>query len=330
MKCQKCKKSNAVRSVSFIISDGTKETNSQKEVEGFADTSFDARVESFEKFGGQRTGYEYSGSVNGKSSTSSYEIHHSTSVTQTKLASKLSNLFGPYLEQPQILLTREAALELEEKRARRSTKYKVVGVLLGLLVVIELMTIGIIFLSITLGGILALASLVVIWFSGLAAETAATDSSRNSHLNSERAAAVERFNDELADMYGWLERAFYCSRCNAVSDEEDVFDLIALESARPQEPTLPTSIEDEVAAIAMSSKLETSQVALDDDSEGRRTDQMAYEADHFSSTEGSSQKTMDNPSKSPSSGIFLFSAVMFVFLVIIAAISAIVQSALSY
>lgn len=241
MKCLKCKKSDAVRSVSFILSDGTIETNSRTQVEGIANTAFNAVVNGIETFKGHRTGYEYSGRLDGNASTQSFEVHETNSVTQTKLASRLANIFGPYLDEPAVLLTPEASAELESKKAKKSKNYKLAGGIFGGLVVLELISSGMILWSVFLGAPAALIFAAGTWFMGLGAYVSAFGKSSNSPLNLKRFAAVEQFNTELANMYAWLDTTVYCSRCNVVSDGREHFELEDLASSRPQEPVLPNA-----------------------------------------------------------------------------------------
>lgn len=241
MKCLRCKKSDAVRSVSFILSDGTIETNSQTEVEGIANTAFNAVVNGIETFRGDRTGYEYSGTLDGNASTQSFEVHETNSVTQTKLASRLANIFGPYLSEPTLLLTPQASAELESENAKKSRNYKLAGGIFGGLVVLELISSGMILWSVFLGAPAALIFVAGTWFMGLGTDVSAVEKSSNSPLNLKRFAAIEQFNTELANMYAWLDTTVYCSRCNVVSDDEEYFEFSDLSSARPQEPVLPNS-----------------------------------------------------------------------------------------
>lgn len=236
MDCQKCSKSDAVRSVGYILLDGTIETNSQTEVEGFADTTFKATIDAAETFRGERTGLSYSGTIDGDASTSTYEFHETRSLTQTRLASMLSNAFGPYLEDPEILLTPEAIAEKEAEDAKKSNYFWVaIGIFVGAFV-LELMATGVIIWSVLLAAPVALLIAGFGWFMGLGTEVAALEKSASSPINQERFSAVAEFNNELAELYGWLETTAYCSRCNVISDEEEFFEVPDLRAARPEEP----------------------------------------------------------------------------------------------
>lgn len=230
---------DAVRSVEYILDEGTSDSNSQTEVQGFADSNYRGKYEGYETYRGDRTGFTIEGKLEGTSSTSSFEVQSSYSMTQNRLANRLANLFGPYLPDPEIVLNEDAINHQANSQGKRGKYYTAAITVIGVWVALEVAITGFVLWSVLLGGPIALVIAVIGWFLGFGTESEAVEIARESVLNKKRAKLVEAFNSELAGLYAWLQTQSYCARCNVISDEDDFYELRDLSHSRPKEPKLP-------------------------------------------------------------------------------------------
>lgn len=239
MNCAKCGKNDAIRSVEYILSEGTVETNSQTDVHGHTNSSFKSDIHGYETFQGERTGLEYSGQANGTASAATYEVHTTNTVSQTRLAAKLSNVFGPYLDTPELVANEAAIAHLTKANEKKRQFYGWAAIIFVGSILLEFNTTGFILYSVILGGPVAAVLAGIGWFLDLGTESEALAIASKSTLNKKRAKMIKDFNRNLDDLYLWLSTMGYCSRCNVLTDDGEFFELAALAATRPKKPRLP-------------------------------------------------------------------------------------------
>jgi len=246
MDCSKCRKSDKSESVYYIIENGTDVTESQSDVIGHHHTNTRGKFEGDERYNNVPTGVSYTGTYRENAQTSSFETHSSVSVRQSNLASRLDNVFGSPMQEPEVIFSPEA----EQWKANRF-----LGILalhgLGALVppiwlgaattsAYEGSTASFFVSAIILGGPIAVLILGVGVFRYVGVYRQAVDESYKSPLNRKRRSIVNAYNKQLSSAYADLNAMNYCARCNGVSDGEKFYGLSEIATTGPTIKALPS------------------------------------------------------------------------------------------